>query len=179
MAACSAFSEDPRLGALLEAIQSGLPLVPRPYDELGRRVGMTEAQVVDVLSQWVSDGLIKRLGVVVRHRPLGYRSNAMVVWDVPDERVSDVGRRMSAHEFVTLCYRRPRNGSDWPYNLFCMIHGRDRDSVRAQIERLAEACGLIDTPRAVLFSSRCFKQRGARYIVSKPNGEPSSHQVGP
>lgn len=158
--------EDPRQARLLEAVQAGLPLVPRPYAELGRRVGLAESEVVAALSEWVRAGLIKRLGIVVRHRPLGYRANAMVVWDVPDDRVGEIGRRMSAHEFVTLCYRRPRRGDEWPYNLFCMIHGRDRDSVLAQIEQLAEACGLVDTPRAVLFSTRCFKQRGARYRPS-------------
>ncbi|WP_236102138.1 siroheme decarboxylase subunit beta [Methylotetracoccus oryzae] len=171
--------EDPRLARLLEAIQSGLPLTPRPYAELGERVGLSEGEVVDTVSRWVREGLIKRLGVVVRHRPLGYRANAMVVWDVPDDRVGDIGRRMSAHEFVTLCYRRPRRGEDWPYNLFCMIHGRDRHSVNAQIELLAEACGLTDTPRAVLFSSRCFKQRGARYLAEVPSGDTRSGRMRP
>ena len=37
-------------------------------------------------------GLIKRMGVVVRHRALGYRANAMVVWDVPDNELERVGR---------------------------------------------------------------------------------------
>lgn len=149
---------------LLQAVQSGLPLVNDPYAELGRRVGLSEAEVIRLLSDWVAAGIIKRLGVVVRHRSLGYDANAMVVWDIPDDRVGDVGRRMSAFDFVTLCYRRPRRGNSWPYNLFCMIHGKDRANVLAQTELLAASCGLIDTPRDVLFSRRCFKQRGARYM---------------
>jgi DNA-binding Lrp family transcriptional regulator len=102
------------------------------------------------------------MGVIVRHRSLGYDANAMVVWDVPDDCVSDAGRRMSAFEFVTLCYRRPRR-PHWPYNLFCMIHGKERETVLAQTELLAQGCGLGDVPREVLFSRRCFKQRGACY----------------
>jgi len=155
--------DDPPARLLLEAIQAGLPLVSRPYAELGRRVGLSEGEVLATLHDWIQSGVVKRIGVVVRHRPLGYSANAMVVWDVPDNRVHDVGRRMSAFEFVTLCYRRPRKGDAWPYNLFCMIHGKDRTTVLAQTELLAASCGLTRTPRAVLFSRRCFKQRGAIY----------------
>jgi DNA-binding Lrp family transcriptional regulator len=162
--------DDPRLVTLLAEIQAGLPLVSRPYAELGRRVGLSESDVVGAIGGWLRAGVIKRLGVVVRHRRLGYGANAMVVWDVPDDYVSDIGRRMSAHEFVTLCYRRPRCGEAWPFNLFCMIHGKDRGSVSAQIELLTEACGLVGTPRAVLFSQRCFKQRGARYLSATAKG---------
>jgi DNA-binding Lrp family transcriptional regulator len=156
-------AEDFRVHALLAALEEGLPLVPRPYAEIGARVGMDEAEVIAHLAEWLASGTIKRLGVVVRHRRLGYVANAMVVWDVPDDQVSEVGRHMSACEGVTLCYRRPRRGKDWPYNLFCMIHGKDRAKVLEQTERLAVACGLEEVPRAVLFSRRCFKQRGARY----------------
>lgn len=149
--------------ALLAALQEGLPLVSRPYAEIGRRIGWSEAEVIDRLNHWMRHGIIKRMGVVVRHQRLGYVANAMVVWDIPDEQVSEVGAKMSTHDYVTLCYRRPRRGEEWPYNLFCMIHGKDRATVLTQTERLAAACGLSHVPRAVLFSQRCFKQRGAWY----------------
>jgi DNA-binding Lrp family transcriptional regulator len=111
----------------------------------------------------IDAGIIKRLGVVVRHHELGYRANAMVVWDVPDERVDVLGQQLGRQDCVTLCYRRPRRLPDWPYNLFCMVHGRDRDDVRACIGRMAEGLGLETVPHTVLFSGRRFKQRGARY----------------
>ena len=148
--------------ALLDRVASGLPLVPQPFAEIARSLGLTEDEVLTRLKGLLDTGLIKRLGVVVRHRELGYRANAMVVWDVPDSEVSEIGRRMARVPFVTLCYRRPRRPG-WPYNLFCMIHGRDRANVETQVEALAADLGLAQIPRAVLFSKRCFKQRGARY----------------
>jgi DNA-binding Lrp family transcriptional regulator len=154
---------DPRDQALLRVLQEGLPLVSRPYAVMGARVGYSETEVIARLNEWHQNGIIKRLGVIVRHRRLGYRANAMVVFDVPDERVHEVAQRMCQLPFVTLCYRRPRRGPEWPYNLFCMIHGKDRQRVEAQIGHLIEACGLRDRPFANLFSIRCFKQRGARY----------------
>ena len=154
---------DSRDALLLQAIQQGLPLASRPYAELGRQTGLSEAEVIARLQHWIGAGLIKRLGVVVRHRQLGYRANAMVVFDVADERVADTGKRLAAFACVTLCYRRPRR-ANWPYNLFCMVHGKDRGKVEAQVEMLAVAADLADAPRAVLFSRRCFKQRGALYV---------------
>jgi siroheme decarboxylase len=149
--------------SLMAAIQDGLPLVPRPYAAIGDSVGMGEAEVIAGLRRLIEGGVIKRFGVIVRHRELGYRANAMVVWDVPDVRVGAAGRSLAALPFVTLCYRRPRRLPVWPYNLFCMIHGRDRAAVETLVAQASAAAGLEDLRRAVLFSRRRFKQRGARY----------------
>jgi siroheme decarboxylase len=147
---------------LLAAMEDGLPLVPRPFAAIGERVGLAEHEVIAALTR-LRAGVIKRIGVIVRHHEVGYRANAMVVWDVPEAQVGEAGRWLAALPFVTLCYRRPRRLPAWPYNLFCMIHGRERTAVEAQIEEATRAAGLDDLPRAVLFSRRRFKQRGARY----------------
>ena len=99
----------------------------------------------------------------MRHHELGWRANAMTVWDVPDAQVAAAGGRLRELPFVTLCYRRPRRPPAWPYNLFCMIHGRDRARVLDQVEEATRIGGLDRLPRDVLFSVRRFKQRGARY----------------
>ena len=148
---------------LVAAIQDGLPLVERPYAAIGAQIGRDEGQVIADLERLIADGVIKRFGVVVRHRELGYRANAMAVWDVPDARVAAAGRTLAALPFVTLCYRRPRRPPVWPYNLFCMIHGRDHAAVEALVDQASATAGLASLPRAVLFSRRRFKQRGARY----------------
>ncbi|MEN8195050.1 MAG: hypothetical protein ABFS30_00880 [Pseudomonadota bacterium] len=80
-----------------------------------------------------------------------------------DAAVGEIGEKLAALDYVTLCYRRPRRLPAWPYNLFCMIHGRDRATVEALAEEAAAAAGAADCPRSVLFSTRQFKQRGARY----------------
>lgn len=148
---------------LLIAIQGGLPLTPRPFAALSEQLGITEQEVIDRLTQLKRQGLIKRLGVIVKHRQLGYQANAMVVWDVPDSEVKNIGKRISNFPFVNLCYRRPRHGTQWPYNLYCMIHGKNRETVLAQLQQLTDSCGLAAYARQVLFSRRCFKQRGALY----------------
>lgn len=147
---------------LLEHVQTGLPVCSRPYAEIGRCCGMPESEVIERLARLKQQGLIKRLGVIVKHRKLGYRANAMIVWNVPDELVKQLGGHMSRFPFVTLCYQRPRRPG-WPYNLYCMIHGKDRATVLQQLVQLTDACGLASFDNEILFSRRCFKQRGAVY----------------
>ena len=152
---------------LIAEIQTGLPLTPCPYAEMGQRIGLSEAEVIDRLKRLQQAGAIKRFGVVVRHHEIGYRANAMTVWNIPDEKVSELGECMGGFEFVTLCYRRPRRLPDWPYNLFTMVHGQDRDEVLSNISHMAECCGLASIQYEVLFSKRRFKQRGAIYTTSR------------
>ena len=95
------------------------------------------------------------------HRELGYRANAMVVFDVPDGEVAAVGSRLAREPGVTLCYRRARDLPHWSKNLYCMVHGRSREDVVPVIERL---CVLAGYPCEALFSVRRFKQCGAKYF---------------
>jgi siroheme decarboxylase len=146
---------------LVAALQDGLPLVAQPFAQLG----LPEAQAIGTIARWRDDGVIKRFGVIVRHHELGYTANAMAVWDVPDALVSEVGQHIAASGRVTLCYRRTRQLPDWHYNLFCMMHGKDRSDVQARMAALSNACGLAAFPHDVLFSCRRFKQRGAHYAA--------------
>lgn len=164
----------PQDAALLDALAGGMPLVARPYAALGAAVGLDESEVIARIAALREAGVIKRFGVVVRHRELGYVANAMVVWDLPDEAVGAIGHAAARAPFVTLCYQRPRRPPAWPYNLFTMIHGRERAAVLRQIAALAQALGVEDRPRAVLFSRQRFKQNGARYGLSRQLAQPGS-----
>lgn len=146
--------------ALMGVLQAGLPLVAHPFAALG----WAQADTLALLTHWTATGVIKRFGVVVRHHELGYTANAMVVWDVPDTAVTQVGTELAHSGQVSLCYRRPRVLPDWPYNLFCMVHGKNRPEVLQRIATLVQTCGLVAYPHEILFSSRRFKQCGARYI---------------
>jgi DNA-binding Lrp family transcriptional regulator len=147
---------------LLLAIQDGLPLVPEPYREVGDRLGMSEERVMELVRSMLAEGKIKRLGAVPNHYALGIRANGMAVWDVPDDRVSEVGPRLGGMPEVTHCYRRPRQPPWWPYNLFAMVHGYTREEVLATVARIARELGLDALPNEVLFSTRVLKKQGTR-----------------
>jgi len=77
----------------------------------------------------------------------------MSVWDVPDERIDELGARVGALDFVTHCYHRPRQLPAWPYSLFAMVHGISRGEVRAKVAAIAELLGADCRAHDVLFST--------------------------
>lgn len=169
--AAALLSAEARLASaedLIEVIQRGLPLVARPYQEIAERLGWSEQLVIEKLQAMIDGGVIKRLGIVVRHHELGYRANAMVVWDVPSDEIDLLGEKLGMQDCVTLCYQRPRMLPEWRYNLFCMVHGRDRQEVLECIDTMVDGLGLENIPHTVLFSGRRFKQRGAIYRNNPP-----------
>ncbi|MDH5540457.1 MAG: Lrp/AsnC family transcriptional regulator [Rhizobacter sp.] len=155
---------DAPLAALLE---DGLPLTERPFEawaqRLGDQPGSDARQLRETLQRWLQQGTLRRLGVIVRHHEAGFGHNAMTVFDVPDALVDHCGDLLAVQPGVTLAYQRER-AEDWPYNLYCMVHGRDRGAVHAAIAAAIQGSGLATHPQAVLFSRRRFKQAGARYF---------------
>jgi DNA-binding Lrp family transcriptional regulator len=149
---------------LAARLEDGLALVDRPYAALGEPIGMTENAVIETLRAWCERGTLRRLGVVLRHHEVGYRANAMTVFEVPPEEVDAAGERLAAQPGVTLCYQRA-GASGWPYTLYCMVHGRERAAVQALVEGATHGAGLAGRPREVLFSTRRFKQTGGRYFT--------------
>ena len=149
--------------ALIKVVQSGLPVVSRPYAEIAKQLNSSEADVISRLQYLIDNGAIKRYGVVVRHKELGYTANGMVVWDIPDDKIEEMGMCIGKYDCVTLSYRRPRRLPEWPYNLFTMVHGCNREEVTQKVEEIVEKCGLQNMEHNILFSTRRFKQRGASY----------------
>ena len=150
---------------ILAAVEGGIPVGPAPFRQLAESAGCEEGQLLATLQRWLANGTLKRIGLVVRHHELGYRANAMVVWNIADDDVDRVAGLLSAEPLVTLCYRRPRQLPSWPYNLFCMIHGREEEEVRNTVSAIIRRNGLNAIDHDILFSRRRFKQRGARYCA--------------
>lgn len=149
---------------ILQALSDGLALVPHPYATLAATLGRGEADVLARIRALLAAGLIGRLGVILRHRALGWTANAMVVWQLPEPAIPAAGAALVTLPGITLCYQRRPAPPHWPYALYCMIHARSRPEALAVLERAEAAAGLAGLPRAVLFSRRCFKQRGAMVL---------------
>ncbi len=153
---------DPVDRQIIEATQEGLPLTSRPYHEIARRLGLVPEDVMARIRRMLAAGVIRRIGAVPNHYALGYRANGMTVWDVPDERIGELGRKVGSLDFVSHCYHRPRHLPDWPYNLFAMVHGRDRIENEGKVQRIAEILGKDDHGHAVLYSTQMLKKTGLR-----------------
>lgn len=149
--------------AIVRATQGGLPRCPRPYDAVAQTIGVPPALLVERLRAMLASGAIRRIGAVPNHYRLGWTANGMSVWDVDDALVDALGEKVGALAGVTHCYRRPRRLPAWRYNLFAMVHGRDRAEVEAQVDAIAALLGDAARAHDVLYSTRILKKTGLRF----------------
>lgn len=152
---------------ILQGLTEGLALTAQPYAALAKGLGRIEADIIDRIAALQEAGIISRLGVIVRHRALGWRANAMVVWDLSSERIDTAGPRLASLPGVTLCYERRPVPGVWPYRLYSMIHARSQAEAQEFLANAAATPELLGVPHQALFSTQCFKQTGA-LIKDKP-----------
>ena len=144
--------------------------MPEPYRVGAEALGMTEEELIAGIQGLMDKGCLKRISIALRHKNVGYKVNVMVVWDVPDERIRDVGARVSAHPAVTHCYKR--NCSEkFPYNFYTMVHARSDEEYDQVINELVAIVGR-EVPHDVSFeglrSMRELKKVGMKYFLEKP-----------
>jgi DNA-binding Lrp family transcriptional regulator len=145
---------------LIQQLQADLPLCPRPFKEIARRVGITEEEVLGSIKQHLRQGVIRRFGAILGHQKLGFVANGMGVWHVPEEDTERVGTIMASYPEVSHCYQRPTSDS-WPYNLYTMIHGTSRQECEAVAARISQETGITDY--RLLFSVRELKKKSMVY----------------
>lgn len=147
---------------LVAALQTGLPLVARPYDVIAERTGLAPDAVVARLTDMQRRGAIRRIGAVPNHFALGWTQNAMTVWDVEEDAIDVLGSQIGRLPFVSHCYRRPRRLPDWPYSLFAMVHGGARAEVDEKVAAISDICGPALRAADRLYSTRILKKTGLR-----------------
>ncbi|MCK0126458.1 hypothetical protein MWU76_18855 [Gelidibacter sp. F2691] len=157
--------------ALMSILTTGMPLVPAPYAVIADQLGRSEGEVITRIRALTDAGILSRLGVIVRHRKLGWKSNAMVVWNVPEGRIYEAGTQLAALPGVTLCYERRPVAGIWPYRLYCMIHAMSREDALAVLDKAKALPALSDVDHKTLFSTRCFRQTGAMIAKAKETAE--------
>lgn len=101
------------------------------------------------------------------HYALGTSANGMTVWDIADDQISTLGQQVGALEYVSHCYRRPRALPDWPYNLFAMVHGSNRQEVEDKRQAIAGLLGEACRAQDILYSKRILKKTGLRLANRK------------
>ncbi len=139
----------------IRLLQHDLPLQPRPFDVLAKNSGLTSEELISTARALLKRGQMRRFGAVVQARKPGFSASAMGVWIVPEERVDEIGARMSQNKAVSHCYLRPVY-DDWPYNLYTIVHGRSVDECESIINDLAIDTG-IDEKQA-LYPTKEYKK---------------------
>ena len=150
---------------IVRTTQAGLPLRSAPYSEIAGSCGCDTQTVLQRVQRMLDSGVIRRIGAIPNHYRLGLRANGMSVWDVADESLAELGARVGRLPFVSHCYERPRHPPAWPYNLFAMVHGHDRDEVNDKVTQIAALLGEQCAGHEVLFRKRILKKTGLRLVA--------------
>ena len=151
--------------SIVQTTQAGLPLQIAPYTVVAAECGCDTQTVLRRIQRMLERGVIRRIGAIPNHYQLGLKGNGMSVWDVDDAKLQELGARVGRLDCVSHCYERPRHPPLWPYNLFAMIHGHDRDEVNAKLKQVAELLGDDSRQHDVLFSTRILKKTGLRLVA--------------
>jgi len=146
---------------VISAIQGDIPVCENPYQVLAQGLGMTEEAFLAILTGLHDKGLIRRFGATLRHQKSGFTANAMVAWQVEEDRVETVGGAMASYKEVSHCYRR-NPAEAWPYNVYTMIHATSRDACLDTARRISEQTGV--SVYRVLFSKRELKKISMTYF---------------
>jgi DNA-binding Lrp family transcriptional regulator len=126
--------------AWVRRLQGDLPAVPRFFAPLADELGVGEGALLSQLREWQSTGVMRRIGLLLRHREIGFKANGMCCWDVAPEQVMACGRRVAAFPEVTHCYERPWT-EPFPFRLYGMIHTPTWEGTQALFMRISrEAC---------------------------------------
>ncbi len=146
---------------IVAAVQGDIPVTERPYRQMAEEIGISENEFIEALTALCERGVIRRFGATLRHQKSGFTANAMVAWQVAEERIHQTGRIMASFEAVSHCYRRDP-APDWPYNLYTMVHAPSEEKCLETTRRMAEKAD-IET-YAVLFSRQELKKTSMQYF---------------
>jgi DNA-binding Lrp family transcriptional regulator len=126
---------------LLDLFQRDFPLVPRPFEALAERLGITEAEVLERLRHLQDSGRISRVGAVLAPRRLG--GSTLAAMAVPEERLDEVAALVSACREVNHNYER-----EHPLNLWFVVTAPDEAGVAETLRQINARTGLpvLDLP---------------------------------
>ena len=149
---------------IIQLLQEDIPLTLTPYQDMAEQLNISETDLIKRIQQYLDEGLMRRMGGVVRHQKMGYKSNSMVVWHVPEHQIEATGKHMAAHNAVSHCYLRPAV-PNFPYNLYTMIHGQKPGDCQLIVEQLSRETGIADYK--MLKSIRELKKTSMKYFEDK------------
>ncbi len=156
----------------VRALQTDLPAEHEPFVEIAHAYGFGVAELLEYGRRFLETGQMRRFAAVLNHRNAGFVQNGMGVWRVDADRVGEMGRVMAGYRGVSHCYERPVY-EDWPYRLFSMTHGRDKDECEAVLRAISEETGLRDY--AVLYSTREYKKTRLKYFTPELEAWEAAH----
>jgi len=152
--------------AAIMELQKDIDIVKEPFKEAVARLGISYDEYFALANELKEAGVMRRFATILRHRKAGFNANAMSVWEAPEERAEEIGKKLASFSAVSHCYLRP-SFPNWKYNLFAMVHAKTHEESDALIEEMARETGLKNYRK--LYSTKEFKKERIVYFSDKFN----------
>ncbi len=136
---------------LINRLQTDFPLDVRPYETIGRMLGITEEEVLARLERMQRSGVIRRIGANVSPGKMGYTSTLCAA-KVPNDRIDEFARVINEHPGVTHNYQR-----DHEYNVWFTIIApslADVESFLEEVKRKTGVATILNMPAVKIFKLR-------------------------
>ena len=146
----------------IRQLQKDFEIIDRPFLKAANVLGITEDEIFEKLRYYESIGVMRRFAAILRHREAGFTANGMIVWKVPKDRINQVGEKLGHFHKLVIVMKRPVY-SDWPYNVFSMIHCKSIDEAKEMARDIQNQINVEEYK--ILFSSREFKKTRVEYFV--------------
>ena len=146
----------------IRELQKDMEIIDEPFVQAANNLGITEDELFAKMKHYESMGVLRRFAAILRHRQVGFTANGMIVWKVPEGRITSVGEILGSFPQVSHCYERPTY-DDWPYNVFSMIHCKTHDEAHDVAKTIQNQINVDEYK--ILFSSREFKKTRVEYFV--------------
>ena len=146
----------------IRELQKDMEIIDEPFVKAAKNLGITEDEVFAKMKHYEDVGVMRRFAAILRHRQVGFTANGMIVWKVPEDRITSVGETLGSFPQVSHCYERPTY-DDWPYNVFSMIHCKTHDEAYDVAKTIQNQINVNEYK--ILFSSREFKKTRVEYFV--------------
>ncbi|MBI4341141.1 MAG: Lrp/AsnC family transcriptional regulator [Candidatus Omnitrophica bacterium] len=146
----------------IRVLQEDVPLLEMPFGVWAEEAGASEEELFTWARRMEHLGYMRRFAAILHHRNAGFKANAMVVWQVPQEQVDAAGEQIALFREVSHCYRRPVY-PNWPYPLFTMIHAQTYSACMEVVQRIEARVGQF--PHKNLFSTKEYKKIRVKYFT--------------
>ena len=121
---------------ILNRIQSNFPIARRPFEQVGREVGLAEDQVIRRVARLKKQGIIRRIGGNFFPEKLGYVSTLCAA-RVPKDQIDAFAQTVNQYPGVTHNYVR-----DGAYNVWFTFIAASRDEIAQSLAAISEKTGI-------------------------------------
>jgi len=137
---------------LLQHLQDKFPLAKRPWAEIGKRLGITEEEVLSRSERLSSDGVIRKLRTILNGQKVGGCASTLMAMRVPAEKMEKVVSIVNEYMSVTHNYQREHD-----YNLWFTVTTCGGKDLRSTVDEIKGRTGIPDSDVLDLPTTRVFK----------------------